>query len=239
MTKRNSGVFLPAAIDAWGGIDNWISGNRDALKVRGRRYKTYYDVSFPATVCHWVMVRMARDGRLSVEQANALLWKVAQRYSGAPTRTYETRKIHGMGRLVINEYGNASASLWLIAARKASESATDEAQRIDAPHSDMQTRMLWRDGKYTELKPCRWCDEPVQFREHWKAFDGSVRCNRRDCRRMEYLQHKPQSKGGIDLTPRQRQAVNGEAWNTVKTINYLALVAKEQKRGRKSNHDVR
>ncbi len=239
MTKRDSSVFLPHVIDAWGGIDNWCSGNRDAIKPHSSKYPMYYDSGRPGNICGWIMSRLARDGRLTVKQANAMLYMAAMRYSGAPERTYNARRFDGMGKLVIDDQGHPAPSVGKWEVREACSGATELAQQQDTPHSDMQTRMLWRDGKYTELKCCRWCDQPVQFKEHWKAFDGSVRCNRRDCRRMEYLQHKPKSKGGIDLTPRQRQAVNYEAWNTVKTINYLALVAKEQKRGRKSNHDVR
>lgn len=238
MSKR-SGVFLPQVIDAWGGIDNWISGNREHLKVFGRRYATTYDTSRPASICTWIMARLARDGRLTVKQGNAMLYMVAMRYSGRPERTYEARKFEGMGMLVLTEDGQPVASLRTWDVALASLNAVNGAMESNTPHSDMQTRMLWRDGRYTELKQCRWCGEPVQFKEHWKAHDGSVRCNRRDCRRMEYLQHKPQKHGGIDLTPRQRQGLSYEAWNTQKTINYLALVAKEAKRGRKPNHDVR
>lgn len=238
MTKRD-GTFLPQVIDAWGGIENWTSGNRDAIKRHSSKYPLHYDSSRPATICGWIMTRLARDGRLTVKQANAMLYMAAMRYSGCPERTYEARRFEGVGLLVLNKNGQPVASVCKWDVREACSEATELAQQSDTPHSDMQTRMLWRDGKYTELKSCRWCGEPVQFKEHWKQHDGSVRCNRRDCRRMDYLQHTPQSRGGIDLTPRQRQGLSYEAWNTQKTINYLALVAKESKRGRKPNHDVR
>lgn len=238
MTKRGS-VFLPQVIDAWGGIDNWFSGNRERWKSQSKRYEITYDSSKPARICGWIMQRVARSGRVSVESANRLLYKAAMRYSGAPERTYEAQRFDGMGRLILDDRGFAAASVCIWDVCLACQDATEEAQQAGAVHSDFKTRMLWRDGKYEELKTCRWCGEPVKFKEHWKQADGSVRCNRRDCRRMEYLQHTPQSRGGIDLTPRQRQGLSYEAWNTQKTINYLALVAKEAKRGRKPNHDVR
>ena len=89
------------------------------------------------------------------------------------------------------------------------------------------------------VRKCRWCAAPTLFKEHWKRYDGSIRCNRPDCRRLDYLENVPQSRGGIDLTPRQRQHLDREAWPTQKLINYLMLVAKEKKHGRKPTDDIR
>lgn len=89
-------------------------------------------------------------------------------------------------------------------------------------------------------KPCRWCGKPVIFKPEWLAwYDKTVRCNAPDCRRMDYLKDKPQSRGGIDLTPVQRRSLDPEAWNTQRAMNYLQLRAKELKRGRSTNHDLR
>jgi hypothetical protein len=241
MTKRSSAVFLPQVIAAWGGIDCWLGGDREGARRDPKRYPLFYDGSRPATICGWILKRLSRSGRVTVKAANVLLYRAAVRYSGAPERTYAAMKIAGYGWLVLNKNGNPAASVPIWSTLHAVDAATEEAQARRLAHSDVQTRMLWRAGgdRYEELKACRWCGEPVQFKEQWKEADGSVRCNRRDCRRMDYLRHTPQSKGGIDLTPRQRQGLSYEAWNTQRTINYLALVAKEQKRGRKSNHDVR
>jgi hypothetical protein len=89
-------------------------------------------------------------------------------------------------------------------------------------------------------KPCRWCDRPVFYKDKWIKWNGTVRCNSAVCRRIDYLQDIPQSRGGIDLTPAQRKASPREAWDTHRAINYLALVAKETKRANRSaNHDIR
>lgn len=89
-------------------------------------------------------------------------------------------------------------------------------------------------------KPCRWCGKQVFYRNSWVAWDGTVRCNSRDCRRIDYLAYRPQSRGGVDLTPNQRKGLDHEAWDVQRAINYLLLIAKEEKRnGRKSTCDVR
>lgn len=87
--------------------------------------------------------------------------------------------------------------------------------------------------------PCRWCGCRVYYKESWKDYYGNVRCNGPDCRRIEYLQNKPQSLGGIDLTPRQRKSTPTQAWATIKVANYLALKAKEKRNGRKKHHHQR
>lgn len=241
MTKRDRSIFLPQVVDAWGGIDYWVSGDRSAMRRSGFKYPLWGDASRPMHICRWIIRRIAKGGKTSVRDANKLLMRVAYRYSGSPERTYEAARFEGMGCL-IGRGDQVGPSLRFWTAVEQSSRALEEAQADKRAHSDAGTRMLWLVGgdKYETLKPCRWCGETVNFKEHWKKHDGSVRCNRRDCRRMEYLQHTPQSRGGIDLTPRQRQGLNWEAWNTQKTINYLALVAKEIKRANRSaNHDVR
>ena len=240
MTKRDSTIFLPQVIDTWGGIENWICGNRERFRPYGNRY-SYGFQSAPARICSSIATRLARSGRVPVGVANALLRRAAFRYSGAPQRTYEAQQIDGLGFLVTLDNGCITASFTPWHGRRACDNATEKAQEEDIPHSDMETRLFWRDGRYQQCAPCRWCGEFVQFKQSWKESDGGVRCNRRDCRRIDYLRYKPQSKGGIDLTPKQREALgrNREAWDTQRTINYLLLIAKEAKRGRNPNHDVR
>lgn len=101
--------------------------------------------------------------------------------------------------------------------------------------------------------PCRWCGKPVYFKDSWlgepiHGADGrywwstsnkTVRCNGRYCRHMDYLRFKPQSKGGIELTPKQREGLSPDAWDGQRALNYLALVAKEIKRASRANHVVR
>lgn len=90
-------------------------------------------------------------------------------------------------------------------------------------------------------RPCRWCGSVVWYREsdRFSLIHGwphpGVHCNSRDCRRMSWLADKPQSKGGIELTPSQRASLQYSAWDTQRAINYLNLVAKEIKRARKQN----
>jgi len=92
--------------------------------------------------------------------------------------------------------------------------------------------------------PCRWCGTLVFYKESWlrgQVFgtSGTVRCNGPDCRRMDYLQYIPQSRGGIDLKPDQRKALSPEAWPTQRALNYLELRAKEIKRASRTSHDLR
>lgn len=93
--------------------------------------------------------------------------------------------------------------------------------------------------KPVPMKPCRWCGKRVEFKPHWVDWRGQIRCNAPDCRRMSYLAEKPQSGGGIELTPAQRKELDREAWDTQRAINYLNLRAKEIRNGRRTNHDVR
>lgn len=91
-----------------------------------------------------------------------------------------------------------------------------------------------------KTKPCRWCGDRIEYKESWLKWGGLVHCKKPDCRRMEYLKNIPQSRGGIDLTPRQRDLLKGPAQDTQRALNYLQLIAKEVKRnGRKSIDDVR
>lgn len=76
--------------------------------------------------------------------------------------------------------------------------------------------------------PCRWCGRLVFYRPEWIRWDGTVRCNAPDCRRIDYLADKPKSKGGIALTPAQRITITDrEARNTQVMINYAMLRARE------------
>jgi hypothetical protein len=109
---------------------------------------------------------------------------------------------------------------------------------------DDETQRLYYDGQTqwfcirvipinpAPVLPCRWCGIPTTYSDKWRRnYDRSIRCNAPDCRRMDYLEHTPQSRGGIDLTPRQRRSLDGEARKTQKMINYLLLVAKEKRIG--------
>ena len=93
--------------------------------------------------------------------------------------------------------------------------------------------------KAVPLKPCKWCGQRIEFKPKWVDGYGKIRCNAPDCRRMSYLEHRPQSRGGIDLTPAQRKELDRDAWDTQRAINYLNLRAKEIRNGRRTNHDVR
>lgn len=89
--------------------------------------------------------------------------------------------------------------------------------------------------------PCAWCGMQTFFRESWFSRFGNrkIHCNAPECRRAHHLQHIPQSRGGIDLTPSQRKSTSREAWDTQKAINFLILRVKEIKRGSRKHHDVR
>lgn len=103
-------------------------------------------------------------------------------------------------------------------------------------HSRMTERIEIRP---IPMRPCKWCSKRVEFKPEWVDRHGQIRCNAPDCRRMSYLEHTPQSRGGIDLTPAQRKELDREAWGTQRAINYLNLRAKEIKHGRRTNHDLR
>lgn len=103
-------------------------------------------------------------------------------------------------------------------------------------HSRLSRRI---EIKAAPVKPCRWCMTPVFYKPKWVDHSGTVRCNRPDCRRLDYLRFTPQSRGGIDLTPKQRKELDRAAWDTQRAINYLNLRAKEIKHGRRTNHDLR
>lgn len=101
------------------------------------------------------------------------------------------------------------------------------------------------DLRITEDKgvPCAWCGSRVYPKLSWRVKyrwrSGLYHCNSFDCRKMHHLSDIPQSRGGIDLTPSQRKALDFEAWDGQRALNYLALVAKEIKRGSRANNDVR
>jgi hypothetical protein len=235
-------VFLPRAIYTWGGIECWLNGDRSRMCLSGNKYPLWYDASGPRTIILWVLRRLAKSGKVTVTQANDIIWKICQKYSGAPNRSYDAAKIDGFGYLVIDENDHINASFQDYKVRMAARLATQNAMDEGLPHSDIESRLIWRAGgtKYEELKPCRWCQTPVLVNPKWKkSYNGTVRCNSRDCRRIEYLQHVPQSRGGIDLTPTQRKATEYAAQDTQKVINYLVLITKETKRANRANHDLR
>jgi hypothetical protein len=83
-----------------------------------------------------------------------------------------------------------------------------------------------------EKKPCRWCGAHVYFKKEWLDYKKTVRCNSRECRAIDHFQKIPQSRGGIALTPKQRESSTPDAWPLLIMNNYLVKVAKELKRGR-------
>ena len=97
--------------------------------------------------------------------------------------------------------------------------------------------------KPAPARVCAWCGCRVYLSFSWEQDPRnkykSIHCGSRDCRRMNYLQDVPQSRGGIDLTPAQRDKTAYEARDTQRAINYLLLIAKEKKRASRNNHDVR
>lgn len=230
------------SIAKWGGIYRFISDDRSEWRYSSPRYPEFYNCGFGRLVGIWIMRRLAKSGRMTVGEANALLWKICLRYSGTPERTFEASKIDGMGRVTLNKVGSVVATFEFWKARSQSYAAVSEAQERQIAHSDTDTKHLWRAGgsKYEPLKPCRWCGTNVPFKKEWIDFQDTIRCNARDCRRIDFLRYKKQSHGGIALTPAQRNQAGPESFNTYSVINYLAIVAKEAKRANRSaNHDIR
>lgn len=103
--------------------------------------------------------------------------------------------------------------------------------------------MIWNDEfiqiKEAKTVPCRWCGSRVIVTDKmekkglYKHY--GAHCNSYDCRRMSHFWKIPQSKGGIALTPKQRQTTLYEAWDSQIAINYFLQVTKEVKRKCKSN----
>jgi len=149
----------------------------------------------------------------------AIRWRIAKTvYAGAPLSNYERNHCHPYNNRCGGDIGGLRfGGEWV-------------GQR---PWSRIEIHD-------TPKKPCRWCAKPVYFRPAWvDPYDKSVRCNGRDCRRMDYLRLTPQSRGGIDLTPNQRKALDRKAWDTQRAINYFNLITKEIKHGRRTNHGLR
>lgn len=84
---------------------------------------------------------------------------------------------------------------------------------------------------------CRWCGSSVFVGDSWKSYRkySGYHCGSIDCRRMDFLAGKPQSRGGIDLTPGQRSLLGREAYDSQRAINYLMLVTKEVRKKCKLN----
>lgn len=238
-------IFLPFVIDIWGGIENWQSGNRENM-YRGKiRYSNIYNGSPQQRILNALKKRFARSGRFRVETANRLLWEACCRYSGAPERSFEAGKLDGIGVVVTNQHGVVvpSCSFWDIAM------SWEHNISSVAPYSVIGTRKvpLW-DGwtaeaaeaaklgiAYTSIDAapqapaCRFCGQFVnttRFRRH----HDRPHCQRRECRHMAWLANTSQSRGGIDLTPRQRNATPAVLFDQVRVINYLSAKAAEAKR---------
>lgn len=240
MGKRD-GQFLPRFIYRYGGIENLLAGDMSNLRAADKKYRLYYNTSDVRQIIGWVLARYARSGLHSVTEANALILAICNRYSGAPDRSYNAAKIEGLGRAIINEYGDFDASFKFYAGYRAATDALKDAQRERRTHSEIISKKLWAEGAdgYRELTPCRWCATPVLIPEKTGPRYQPFRCKAADCRRMDYLSDLPQSRGGIDLTPRQRKETAYEAWDTQRAINYLIFKVKEAKRESRANHDLR
>lgn len=77
--------------------------------------------------------------------------------------------------------------------------------------------------------PCRFCGRPVfDYKDAW--LSTGVRCNRPACRHIDWLSNKPQKRGGVDLTPRERRSTPREMWDHIRVVHYLSLKAKESNR---------
>lgn len=87
------------------------------------------------------------------------------------------------------------------------------------------------------VKPeqCKYCGRVVFPKDTWKREHVTFHCGGRDCRRIEYLSNVSQSRGGVDLTPAQRRAYPYRSHNSVRVINYLSFLAKEQKREKRNS----
>ena len=85
-------------------------------------------------------------------------------------------------------------------------------------------------------KPCRWCQKPVFYKPEWVDGRGTVRCNSSSCRHIQHLSNMPQSRGGVDLTPRQRKAIPYSHWDEQRVANYLLRKSHDY---RNRNHQAR
>lgn len=217
--KRNK-LFLPRLIDVWGGIENYLSQNRQHMYL-GKCSPVMHYVSNVQMICALLGARLARSGKFPVEAANELLWKACLRYSGAPSRSFERARLRGTGVVVLNRWGDAEASLCYIEVR---DKWRDEAEKAEANHIPF----VWTDSP----ERCRFCGAPVE-KYRFKKTHHDYFCARPECRHMAWLADRPQSRGGIDLTPTQRKTTARTLWDQVRVLNYLNAKAKQARR--KSN----
>lgn len=169
--KRDRYTFLPYAVALWGGIDKWQSGDKSAMRFSGLRYAAY-STALGGCVSLWVRDRLARDGRCSVADANTLIAKVCNRYSGTPERTYDAYSIEGIGRLVRDKRGGTSASQSPLLLREKHEEAFSEAIKCLRPLSFVGSEFYadkrhefpagaWevadKRGEFSPLQYCRFC----------------------------------------------------------------------------------
>ena len=178
--RRDSSIFLPATIAHWGGIEKWISGDKSAFRYTVSKYSTGFE-SRPSQILGWISARMARDGKYSAQQVNAILRKAADRYSGRPDATYEKNKVEdGFGPVVAQgqtqqpalPFREVAMSCW---------KATEHARNHLIPHTDASTRSEWpacawneaqKIGAFSTLERCKcgkrgtekislWLDEKI------------------------------------------------------------------------------
>lgn len=241
--------FLPLCIDIWGGIENFLSGNRAAMWQGKTRY--WHNQSHVQLICSLLANRFARSGKFPVDKANALLWKACLRYSGAPDRSFRAAQLEGMGVVVISRHGQPVASLSSMQVSFKWRQALSSAVWC---YSDIQTRRvaLWdqweacaKDAErqcfpFVRTDPseaCCFCGTPVEsYRFTKKHYD--YHCRKPECRHMAWLAHTKQSNGGIDLTPTQRKTTTHLLWDQVRVLNYLNAKAKQAGRKRNERHQA-
>jgi len=163
-------VFLPAAIDQWGGIVPFLSGDRSRMKPYGRRYTIGYGESRPGLIMQWLKLRLARDGRRRVAHVNAILWMAAKKYSGAPERTYEAVRLSGYGRVVLRHGFRVCSSVDVFDVMRQVERAIDETQRDFRPFTVRATRLTW--------PACVWSEaaRSTRFGVQWTALSACDFC---------------------------------------------------------------
>jgi hypothetical protein len=189
----------------------WTYSNADAIVTCAFRYVRRFKVEC-STVRQW----------------NELVAKIAGRCGYTHTSTMRSAQIHGL----INARLDWTLPEWWTHENRTFVPSQKWTLR------DVERRLeRWKAN--VKKKPCRWCCKPTVYKDQWQRYDGSIRCNAPDCRRMDYLEHVPQSRGGIDLTPAQRRELVPQAWPQQRAINYLLLRSKELKRATRANHVIR
>lgn len=113
------------------------------------------------------------------------------------------------------------------------------AKAIAAEDAAIRARLFGRSERHVDERyRCSFCGGRItnpRFNPS-KYADGIRHCSQHACREMAYLSHTPQSRGGIQPTPRQSKAMSGQLHDMVRVMNYLQLKADQAKR---KERDVR